>query len=163
MASWASITSIIQTDKLLPLSVGLVGDDELFSLGTLLDRFILQSMRTNQPVWNELNWSRFLLSFSGLDASGDDLDHYAFVYTKNKKHPKDPGANKHRPTITLPMQLVCLKTGARFSVAPERWRFNRYKINQIDLFIYLLPSHAIVDLPHGWWRQEQSYKDKLGF
>ena len=35
----------IQTDK-LPLSVGLVGD-ELFSLGTLLDRFILQSMQTN--------------------------------------------------------------------------------------------------------------------
>jgi hypothetical protein len=40
-----SITSI-QTDK-LPLSVGLVGDDEPFSLGTLLDRFILQSMQTN--------------------------------------------------------------------------------------------------------------------
>lgn len=40
-----SITSIQQTDK-LPLSVGLVGD-ELFSLGTLLDRFILQSMQTN--------------------------------------------------------------------------------------------------------------------
>lgn len=74
-----------------------------------------------------LQWPR-----PSLDASGDDLDQYAFVYTQ-KKNFQD---HRRRP-ITLPMQLVCLKTPLA-SPLHRNDGDSIDKINQIYLFICCL-------------------------